>query len=189
VGRKNTEGSGGYFKLDSAENYGMLKSGKKKINGCQIGGYGTKSRGGAIMLPFLTPFIGPVVNKLVGLIPDPQAREKAKLEAEQQIMQSQDEIVKAFLASDAAQSAVNAEEAKSQSLFVSAWRPSIGWVCSAAFAWVYVIQPVATFVLAVRGHKVDLPTLNFSEMSTVLMGMLGLSGMRTFEKYHEVNKN
>ncbi len=80
------------------------------------------------MLPFLVPFIGPLVDKLVGLIPDPATREKAKMEALVQMQAQQDDMIKAFLASDQAQSLVNAEEAKNSNLFVSGWRPFLGWV-------------------------------------------------------------
>lgn len=141
------------------------------------------------MLPFLIPFIGPLVDKLVGLIPDPAAREKAKLEALTQLQQQQDEMVKAFLASDQAQDAVNAEEAKSANMFIAGWRPFLGWTCGASFAWVFVVQPIALFVLNAIGHPIALPTLDLSQMSTVLMGMLGLSGMRTYEKIQGAQNN
>lgn len=141
------------------------------------------------MLPFLVPFIGPLVDKLVGLIPDPVAREKARVEAQAQLVAQQDELIKAFLASDQAQSAINAEEAKSSNLFVSGWRPFLGWVCGGSFAWVFVLQPVTSFLLKAIGHPVDLPTLDLSQMSTVLMGILGLSGMRTYEKIKDVQGN
>lgn len=144
---------------------------------------------GGIMLPFLIPFLGPIVDKLVGLIPDPAAREKARLEAEQQLITQQDEIVKAFLASDQAQDAVNAEEAKSTNLFIAGWRPALGWICGAAFAWVFVLQPITVFVLKAVGHPVELPTLDLSQMSPVLMGMLGLSGLRTYEKVQGAQGN
>ena len=139
------------------------------------------------MPPFLLPFIGPVIDKLVGLIPDKQAAEKARLEAQVQLEAQHDEIVKAFLASDQAQDAVNQAEAASGNKFSADWRPWIGWVCGAAFAWAYVVQPVASFIL-VEVHPdrvVHLPTIDFSSMSTVLMGMLGLAGLHT---YKETNK-
>jgi hypothetical protein len=141
------------------------------------------------MLPFLVPFIGPLVDKLVGLIPDPAAREKARLEAEAQLVAQQDDMVKAFLASDQAQAAVNAEEAKSSNLFVSGWRPFLGWVFGSSFAWVFVVQPILMFVLKAVGHPVDLPTLDLSQMTPIVTGMLGLAGMRTYEKIQGAQGN
>lgn len=141
------------------------------------------------MPPFLIPFIGPLVDKLVGLIPDPAAREKARLEAEAQLVAQQDDMIKAFLASDQAQAAVNAEEAKSLNLFVAGARPFLLWVCAASFAWSFVLAPIATFVIISTGHTLILPKLDTSEMMPVLLGMLGLSGMRTYEKFNNVQGN
>lgn len=141
------------------------------------------------MLPFLVPFIGPLVDKLVGLIPDPAAREKARLEVEAQLVAQQDDMVKAFLASDQAQAAVNAEEAKSANLFVSGWRPFLGWVFGSSFAWVFVVQPILMFVFKAVGHPVELPTLDLSQMTPMVTGMLGLAGMRTYEKIQGAQGN
>jgi Holin of 3TMs, for gene-transfer release len=81
-----------------------------------------------------------------------------------------------------AQIEVNKQEAASPSLFVAGWRPWIGWTCGMAFAWAFVLQPLLTFALAAAGHKMDLPTLDLSQMMPVLLGMLGLGAMRTYEK-------
>ena len=141
------------------------------------------------MPPFLIPFLGPVIDKLVGLIPDPQAREKAKLEAETQLIAQQDDMVKAFLASDQAQAATNSEEAKNSNLFVSGWRPFLGWVFGCSFAWVFVILPILSFLLKAFGHPIDLPALDLSQMTPLVTGMLGLAGMRTYEKMQNVQNN
>jgi hypothetical protein len=138
------------------------------------------------MLPALIPIIGPVIDKLVGLIPDQQEREKAKQEAEIELARLDQETLKVLLNVDSKQIDVNIEEAKSSKLFVSGWRPFLGWVCGAAFAWTYVGQPVIAFCFNAAGHPLTLPTIEFGEMSSILMGMLGLSGMRTFEKYKKV---
>ena len=141
------------------------------------------------MLPFLIPFIGPVIDKLVNLIPDPAAREKARLEAQAQLVAQQDDLVKAFLASDAAQAQVNAKEAGSTNMFIAGWRPGLGWVLSSSFAWVYVLQPITSFILTAIGHPIALPTLDMSQMAPVLMGMLGLAGLRTYEKNSGTQNN
>lgn len=134
------------------------------------------------MLPALIPFIGPVLDKLVGLIPNQQAREKARLDAELELAKLDQKTLETLLAVDSKQIEVNIEEAKSSNLFVSGWRPSLGWVCASAFTWTYVLQPIVVFTLQATGHPVDLPKIEFGEMSAILMGMLGLGGMRTFEK-------
>jgi hypothetical protein len=142
------------------------------------------------MPPFLIPFIGPLVDKLVGLIPDKAAAEKARVEAEEQLLAQQDDMIKAFLASDQAQNTVNAEEAKSTNLFIAGGRPAIIWICAAAFGWTYVGAPVLTFIAAAIGKPiVGLPVLNLSEMMPVLLGLLGLGGLRTYEKTQGVQNN
>jgi len=80
------------------------------------------------------------------------------------------------------QLAVNAVEAASSSLFVAGWRPMVGWTCAAAFAYKFVIAPFAVLILAATGNPIEIPTLDFTEMSTILLGMLGLGGLRTVEK-------
>lgn len=78
---------------------------------------------------------------------------------------------------------VNAVEAASTSVFVAGWRPFIGWICGSAFAWVYLVQPILIFLLAASGNPIPvLPALDVGMMLPVLLGLLGLGGLRTFEK-------
>jgi hypothetical protein len=124
-------------------------------------------------------FASNVINKI---FPDQGQRDAAKLalfQAQQagELKQLEQEFEQAK-----AQIAVNAVEAASGSLFVAGWRPFLGWICGAAFAYKFVLAPGAAFVLATMGHTVTLPVLDFTEMSTVLLGMLGLGAMRSVEK-------
>ena len=95
-----------------------------------------------------------------------------------------------------AQIAVNAVEAKHESIFVSGWRPFIGWVCGIAFAYTFIIQPVLLFAgwaLATYGGVTlpleTLPKLDMTALLTVLGGILGLGGLRTYEKRTGTNLN
>jgi hypothetical protein len=81
-----------------------------------------------------------------------------------------------------AQIEVNKVEAGSTNLFVSGWRPSVGWVCSIALCYHFVLQPLLMFVLSAVGKPVDLPVFDMSTLTTILLGLLGLGGMRSFEK-------
>ena len=89
---------------------------------------------------------------------------------------------------DLAQLDINKTEAAHRSVFVSGWRPFIGWSCGVALCWSYVFMPITQFIMAQTGYLVDLPALDMSEMMPVLMGMLGLGGLRSFEKYKGVSK-
>jgi hypothetical protein len=86
-----------------------------------------------------------------------------------------------------AQLAVNQVEAGSSNLFIAGWRPFVGWVCGIAMTYKFVIEPILIFGFAAAGKQIDLPPFDFSVMITVLMAMLGLGGMRTFEKVKGVN--
>jgi hypothetical protein len=100
--------------------------------------------------------------------PDKSEQDKQQLAAAVMIVQGQ--------------LATNQEEAKSTSVFVAGWRPFIGWVCGAACAWNWIGLPAAKFGLALAGISVALNPADVSEMMPVLMGMLGLGSLRTYEK-------
>tara|TARA_R100000908_G_scaffold64377_1_gene48117 strand:+ start:2852 stop:3253 length:402 start_codon:yes stop_codon:yes gene_type:complete len=88
-----------------------------------------------------------------------------------------------------AQLEINKAEAASGSLFKGGWRPAVGWICAIAFAYHFVLQPIIIFVLTVVG--VDIPTLPEFEMSTlltVLGGLLGIGGLRSYEKTKGLTK-
>ena len=84
---------------------------------------------------------------------------------------------------------VNKAEAASASVFKGGWRPFIGWVCGVAFAYHFVGQPALLFAVAMFGLNIPpLPVFDMSTLMTVLMGMLGLGGLRTYEKKTGVSK-
>lgn len=116
------------------------------------------------------------------LWPNPEQRDAAKLELLK--MQQTGELAQLAAETDLAkaQIAVNQTEAQSARLFVSGWRPFIGWVCGGAFAYHYVAQPFLAFLMASAGHAVTLPAFDMDALMTVLIGILGLGGMRSFEK-------
>ena len=89
---------------------------------------------------------------------------------------------------DLAQLGINKVEAAHRSIFVAGWRPFIGWTCGVALCYSYVLQPITIFVMIQMGHVVPLPEMDLSAMMPVLMGMLGLGGLRTFEKFKGVSK-
>ena len=78
---------------------------------------------------------------------------------------------------------INKAEAASGSVFKGGWRPFIGWVCGISFAYHFVLQPLIIFGVTVAGVEIpELPTFDMSSLMTVMMGMLGLGGLRSFEK-------
>ena len=88
-----------------------------------------------------------------------------------------------------AQIEVNKAEAASGSVFKGGWRPFIGWVCGFAFAYHFILQPILLFGIVVAGVSFPpLPAFDMSQMMPVLLGMLGLGGLRTYEKKTGVTK-
>ena len=88
-----------------------------------------------------------------------------------------------------AQVEVNKAEAQHRSIFVAGWRPFIGWVCGIALAYHFVLAPFIVFGVAWFGAEIpELPAFDMDSLMTVLLGMLGLGGMRSFEKAKGLTK-
>tara|TARA_R100001086_G_scaffold197247_1_gene113779 strand:- start:1588 stop:1995 length:408 start_codon:yes stop_codon:yes gene_type:complete len=135
------------------------------------------------MIQSLIPQLLPAVTDIVGrfLPEDKEKRAAAEREIEKQLATHLAKI-------DVAQLEINKQEAAHRSIFVAGWRPFIGWSCGIAMCYAYIIQPITVFILAQTGNLVSLPTLDLSEMMPVLLGMLGLGGLRSFEKYKKISK-
>ena len=88
-----------------------------------------------------------------------------------------------------AQIEVNKVEAGSSSLFVSGWRPSVGWTCSISMLYHFLLAPMIQFGVNIAGVDVDLPEFDFTQLSTILMAMLGMSGLRSYEKIKGVSRD
>ena len=83
---------------------------------------------------------------------------------------------------------VNAQEAQHRSIFVAGWRPFTGWICGLALGYTYILYPFMVALAAYNGVEADFPILNTNELLPVLFGMLGLGGMRTYEKMKDKAK-
>jgi hypothetical protein len=130
----------------------------------------------------LSKLIGPVTGLLDKVIEDKD--QKAQLAHELATMADRHAQDLAL-----AQIEVNKAEAASGSIFKGGWRPFIGWVCGGAFAYHFVLQPVIVFGVLTAG--IDLPPLpefDMASLMTVMMGMLGLGGLRTYEKQKGISK-
>lgn len=110
-----------------------------------------------------------VINKIW---PDKSEQEKQQIAAAVMMVQGQIDI--------------NKEEAKNPNLFVSGWRPFVGWVCGAACAWNWIGLPVAKAVALYFGHQIPLSAADLTEMLPLLFGMLGMGSLRTVEKINKV---
>jgi len=130
----------------------------------------------------LEALIGPVTSLLDKFIPD--ADERARLAHDIATMSEKhaQELARG-------QIEINKTEAAHKSMFVAGWRPFVGWTCGIALAWHFVGQPLAVFVITYSGVEAPpLPVFEMESLLTVLLGMLGLGGLRTFEKTKGVSR-
>ncbi len=104
-------------------------------------------------------------------VPDPEARAKAE------------KTLRSDLAAwDAAQMAVNAAEAAHTSVFVAGWRPMIGWACALALIIQYLAGPLAVWIGDLTGNPLPAPPKLDAVLWELMFGMLGMGGLRTYEK-------
>ena len=130
----------------------------------------------------LTSLVGPVTGLLDKFIEDKD--QKAALAHEIATMgekHSQEALL--------AQLEINKAEAASGSLFKGGWRPFVGWTCGIAFGYHFVLQPLLIFIFAYAGLKTpDLPQFDVGTLLPVLGGMLGIGGLRSYEKTKGLTK-
>ena len=127
-------------------------------------------------MTLLAALVGPVTGLLDKFIPDADTKQKIAFELATMAETHAQELAKAQLD-------VNKVEASNPSLFVAGWRPATGWVCVLGMAGNFLVIPFANFVMALTmDTPVTVPLIPLDTMLPVLLGMLGLGGLRTFEK-------
>ena len=126
--------------------------------------------------------IGPVTGLLDKFIEDKDQKNALAHEIATMSQKYAQEIAKG-------QMAINQVEAASSSLMVSGWRPFIGWTCGFGMFGNFITIPFSNFVLALLGIDIVIPLVPLETMMPVLMGMLGLGAMRTYEKKNAVHRN
>lgn len=130
----------------------------------------------------LDDIIGEGMKIIDKFIPDPQAKMNAQIEMMKITQADKFKEIDAALQEQQMQADINKQEASNESVFVSGWRPFIGWICGAAFGLQFVVFPVSVFGLGFFKITTQMPVLPMEALMTVLLGMLGLGGMRSWEK-------
>lgn len=127
----------------------------------------------------LIPLIGTVLDKV---IPDPAAAAEAKLKALEMAQRGELAQLDADTRLALGQLEVNKAEAGTD-LFRGGWRPAVGWACVVGLIYQFLVQPLLPWILAVFGKQLPpLPAIDNDTLLVLLTGMLGLGGLRTFEK-------
>jgi len=130
----------------------------------------------------LGSLVGPVTGLLDKFIEDKDVKNKLAHDLSTMAERHAQELAKGQLE-------VNKVEAAHKSLFVAGWRPAVGWTCCLGMASNFLLIPMANFALALTGSAIVVPLLDTGEMMPVLMGMLGLGAMRTYEKKQGVQRD
>lgn len=129
--------------------------------------------------------IGETVDKLFTSDDERLERENEKLKAERSY-----ELEMAKLETQALQNQtdINKIEAASSNLFVSGWRPFVGWVCGFALAYASIIEPFLRFAATIFGYTGSFPVIDTEITLQVLIGILGLGVFRTYERKQGVHR-
>lgn len=131
------------------------------------------------MIAALIPLIGTVLDKV---LPDQQASADAKLKVMDLVQKGELAVLDADVRLALGQMEINKAEA-STDLFRGGWRPAVGWTCVAGLSYNFVIQPILPWLVRVGGGDVPyMPTIDNDTLMMLLTGMLGLGGLRTFER-------
>ncbi len=133
------------------------------------------------MIDLLKPLIGPALDAIVERIPNPKEQQEARQQYLNMVTRQVHEM-------NAAQARINEVEANNPSIWVSGWRPAIGWTCAVSLFWHYVGTPVLSSLLAALGVGVVLPTLPVDSLYQLVLALLGMGGLRTYERIRGVER-
>ena len=125
---------------------------------------------------------GPIIEKVLSFIPDPQMKAKAQLDLFLAQQAGEFKAIDESLQMAQMQNDVNKVEAASPSRFNSGWRPAVGWTCALALFVQFMVAPMATWIAGLMGHPLTFPPLDMGTLLTLLGGLLGLGTLRTAEK-------
>jgi hypothetical protein len=133
--------------------------------------------------------IAGVVGKIIDRAwPDPTQKAAALLELEKMKQAGEFKQMDADLQAMQMQADVNKVEAGSADPFTSRWRPFVGWVCGTALAWHYIGRPLAGWVLLLAGNATPIPAVDLGDLIVILLGLLGLGGLRSYDKLHRTSR-
>jgi hypothetical protein len=128
--------------------------------------------------------VGSVLGQIGGLAKDIRAAITGKeILDPTKLAELESKALEIEAAASSAQTDINKIEAANPSIFVSGWRPFVGWVCGLSFAWVGFIGPFAEWTLTLFKIQTVLPRVDTTVMMEVLFALLGFAGMRTYEKF------
>jgi len=131
-------------------------------------------------IPVIVSAFLPFLDRILDMIPNPEARAKAKQDLTL-------ELVRIEAEQRTSQVELNKMEAQHASIFVAGWRPFIGWVGGVSLAWTFLVHPLLVWFATVAGYEGEFPLLDTDPLLTLVMAMLGVGAMRSFDKLNGVD--
>ena len=126
------------------------------------------------------PIIGDAINAVKDLLSEVVVDKDKRDQVDLELTRIQDQAQARLDAQIQAQIEVNKVEAQSDSVFVAGWRPAIGWVGAAALAYSFILGPFL-------GIWFKVPDLQYDSLLQIVLAMLGVSGMKTYERVKGVS--
>jgi hypothetical protein len=128
------------------------------------------------------PIIGDVITAVKDLVSEVVVDKDKRIEINYKLQELEDKANQRLHEEMMGQIAVNTEEAKHQSIFVAGWRPAVGWIGATSLGYSFILNPFMEFISRVNGYAGNFPELPMEYIMTIMMGMLGFGGLRTWEK-------
>lgn len=134
------------------------------------------------MIQLITALLPKALDIIDDVVPDKDAAAKAKRDIEAKLVSAATDVNLETIKT-------NQIEAGHRSVWVSGWRPAIGWSCSVGIFWLFVGHPLATWGAQLAGMDgMVMPTISTDILLELTLAMLGMSGLRTFEKLKGISK-
>lgn len=136
------------------------------------------------MVPaIIKDLISPITDIVGKLIPDKDKKREIQLEIEKLADKTDERLHKELMG----QIEINKVEAAHPNVFVAGWRPFIGWTSGVGLAYTFVVSPFAAQIAKYAGYTGEMVTLDTSTLMTLVLAMLGVGGMRSFDKHKGVD--
>lgn len=135
----------------------------------------------------MAPIAGAAILEIIKRVgdkffPDPVQKAEFDLKAAEMAQRGEFKDIDSMLTSDNGQVLINVEEAKSDDIWKSGWRPGAGWVCVFGLAYQFLVQPLGSWLATNALDWSAAPTLEMESLMTLLFGVLGLGYYRTRER-------
>jgi len=130
----------------------------------------------------MIPVIGDIISAVKDLVGEVVVDKDKRIEINYKLQELENKAQDRLHQELMAQAETNKVEAQHSSIFVSGWRPFIGWVSGIGVGWTFVLSPIVEWGSRINGWTGTMPELDTGQLMALVTAMLGVAGYRTFEK-------